>query len=208
MHEYSMISSTLIIIILTSWISYEGINKPNWRSNFLFNPYAINNGREQFGLLAHSWFHADYQHLIFNMLSLYMLGSHLEATWVSEFGTKGLVLYVTLYLAGGIASTIIPFFRHRYNSGYRSLGASGAVSAIVFATILWHPTMRLGIMFIPIPIPAYIFGPLYLLLEYYAMKRGNTGIANDGHLSGALFGILFVLMFEPSKATEFISNFI
>jgi membrane associated rhomboid family serine protease len=79
---------------------------------------------------------------------------------------------------------------------------------VVFAMILWEPKMRLGLLFIPIPIPAYIFGPLYLLFEYIAMKRGNTGIANDGHISGALFGILFVLLLSPNKAYEFIDNFV
>jgi membrane associated rhomboid family serine protease len=91
---------------------------------------------------------------------------------------------------------------------YRSLGASGAVSSVIFALILWKPNLPLGILFIPIPIPAYIFGPLYLLFEYFAMKRGNTGIANDGHISGALFGILFVLLLSPNKAYEFIDNVI
>lgn len=202
-------TSTLIIIVLTVYVSYEGIKNPTWRSSFLFNPYEISKGRETLGVLSHSWFHADWQHLIFNMLSLYMLGTLLESVWISDFGSaKGMVLYVTLYLSGGIASTIIPYLRHQHDSQYRSLGASGAVSAVVFAAILWEPTTRLGFFFIPIPIPAYIFGPLYLLLEYYAMKKGNTGIANDGHLSGALFGILFVLLLNPNKGAEFFNNFI
>ena len=203
------LSSTLIIIALTAWLSYTGINRPYWREEFLFNPYEISHGKKSWGIFTHSWFHADYQHLMFNMLSLFVIGSHLEESWCDEFGmTKGIVLYVTLYLTGGIAATIIPFFRHRYNVSYRSLGASGAVSAIVFATILWYPKMNLGLLFLPIPIPAYIFGPLYLLFEFYAMKRGNTGIANDGHISGALFGILFVLFLNPNKASEFIDNFV
>ena len=199
---------TIIIIGLTSWISYEGIRQVNWRDQYLYKPYDIAHGRSSFGIISHSWFHADYQHLIFNMLSLYMLGSALEKTWEDDYGfEKGIFLYLALYLFGGIAATVIPFFRHRNNPGYRSLGASGAVSAVVFATILWYPNMQLFILFIPIPIPAYLFGPLYLLFEFYAMKRGNTGIANDGHISGALFGILFVLLLSPSKASEFLSNF-
>lgn len=202
------LTGTLVIIILTSLVSLEGIRNENWRSVFLFNPNGISEGKRIFGVFTHMFFHADYQHLIFNMLSLYMLGSFLESKWQNDFHSKGIVLYVTLYLVGGIASTIIPFFRHKHNWNYRSLGASGAVSAVVFAAIMWEPTMPLGLMFIPIPIPAFVFGPLYLLFEFYAMKRGNTGIANDGHISGALFGILFALFLDPSRATDFIRIFI
>lgn len=203
-----IISATLLIIGLTAVISYEGIKRPFWREGFLFNPYEISKGKKQWGLLTHSWFHADYQHLLFNMFSLFMLGGRLEQTWSLNFGeSKGMVMYVVLYMMGGLAATMIPYIRHRHNSGYRSLGASGAVSAVIFAMILWEPDLPLGLLFLPIPIPAYIFGPLYLLFEYYAMKRGNTGIANDGHISGALFGILFVLLLMPNKALDFIYIF-
>jgi membrane associated rhomboid family serine protease len=204
-----IVSATLLIIGLTALVSYEGIKRPYWREGFLFNPFEISKGNHLWGLITHSWFHADYQHLLFNMFSLFMLGGCLEQSWSLSFGdSKGMVMYVTLYLVGGLAATMIPYVRHRYNSGYRSLGASGAVSAVVFAMILWEPELPLGLLFIPIPIPAYIFGPLYLLFEYLAMKRGNTGIANDGHISGALFGILFVLLLAPNKAIDFIHIFL
>ena len=118
------ISTTLIIIALTVWISYEGIKKPYWREGFLFNPYEISQGKQTWGLFTHSWFHADYQHLMFNMLSLFMLGSHLESVWTQTYGnSKGTVMYVSLYLVGGLAATVIPYFRHRNNAVYRSLGA-------------------------------------------------------------------------------------
>ena len=94
--------------------------------------------------------------------------------------------------------------KHQDNPAYRSLGASGAVSAVIFAAILWDPSMLLGIMFLPFPIPAYIFGPIYLAIEYFSMKRGGTGIAHDAHLGGAIFGILFVLLLNFEKGKEFI----
>ena len=134
-----IISATLLIIGLTALVSYEGIKRPYWREGFLFNPFEISKGNHLWGLITHSWFHADYQHLLFNMFSLFMLGGRLEQTWSLSFGdSKGIVMYVTLYLVGGLAATMIPYVRHRYNSGYRSLGASGAVSAVVFAMILWE----------------------------------------------------------------------
>ena len=203
-----VISVVYLLILLVTLISYEGFRRQYWREEYLFNPYAISNGQKSLGVFSHFWFHADWQHLIFNMLSLFMLGSVLESFWISDFGyAEGSILFLILYLFGGVASTILPFFRHRYDPNYRSLGASGAVSAVVFAAIMWYPKMQLGLLFFPIPIPAYIFGPLYLAFEYYAMRRGNTQIANDGHISGALFGILFVLLLEPSKLGEFLNNF-
>ena len=96
------------------------------------------------------------------------------------------------------------FFKHQDNSSYRSLGASGAVSAVIFAAILWEPTMLLGIMFFPFPIPAYIFGPIYLAIEYFSMKRGGSGIAHDAHIGGAVFGVLFVLLLDINKGKEFL----
>lgn len=85
-----------------------------------------------------------------------------------------------------------------------SLGASGAVSAVIFAAILWNPTMKLHLLFIPIGIPAYIFGPLYIAYEIYMDKRGNTGIAHDAHIGGAIFGILFVLFTNIDAGKRFI----
>jgi membrane associated rhomboid family serine protease len=124
---------------------------------------------------------------------------------MNAFGSVlGSVYFVSLYLLGGIAATVIPFFRHRREVQYRSLGASGAVSAVIFACILWTPDLPLYVFFIPIAIPAYIFGPIYLAIEFYAMKRGKSNIANDGHLSGALFGLLFVLTLAPHKGMDFL----
>jgi len=202
------LSVVYILIIVASLVTYEGFRREQWREGLLFNPYAIAQGQKSIGIVSHFWFHADWQHLIFNMLSLFMLGEVLETLWIEDFGyEKGSILFIALYLFGGVAATILPYFRHRNNPSYRSLGASGAVSAVVFAAIMWYPKMKLGILFFPIPIPAYWFGPVYLAIEYYAMRRGKTNIANDGHISGALFGILFVLILEPSKLSLFLSNF-
>ncbi|MFK7786217.1 MAG: rhomboid family intramembrane serine protease, partial [Crocinitomicaceae bacterium] len=104
-------------------------------------------------------------------------------------------------------ATIVPYIRNKDNPGYRSLGASGAVSAVIFAAILWNPEMRLSLFFIPIAIPAYIFGPLYLLFEFYMDKRGGGRIAHDAHIGGAIFGVLYVLIINIDKGKEFINLF-
>jgi membrane associated rhomboid family serine protease len=115
-----------------------------------------------------------------------------------------MVHFAIVYFFGGIFASLFPYTRNHENQNYTSLGASGAVSSVVFAAILWNPTMKLALLFLPIPIPAYIFGPLYLAFEYFALRRGKGNIAHDAHIGGALFGILYVLLIEPSKGSEFV----
>jgi membrane associated rhomboid family serine protease len=125
---------------------------------------------------------------------------------MNEYGTvSGELHFIVLYILGGVFATLIPYMRNQDNIHYRSLGASGAVSAIIFAAIIWNPTMQLGLLFIPIPIPAYIFGPLYLAFEYWADRKGGTGIAHDAHIGGAIFGVLYVLIINIDKGKEFFS---
>jgi membrane associated rhomboid family serine protease len=190
------------IVIATVILSYYGFNHLAWRDRWLFVPYEINQGRRFSGIISHVFIHADWTHLLFNMLSLFAMGEFLA----SEKGI-GPGPFLWLYFLGALASTLWPFARHKHQQHYASLGASGAVSAVVFASIMWNPQMQLYLMFIPFPIPAYIFGPLYLALEYYAMRRVSSNIANDSHLSGALFGVLYIVYLDPDKAYEFLSLF-
>jgi membrane associated rhomboid family serine protease len=197
-------SLVLIIIGITVLISFSVENKPDQKERMLFIPNRIKQSGEYHRLISSIFIHADLNHLAFNMLSLYFLGTLFEQQMISVYGVQlGSVNFILLYLLGGVASEIYPFIRHQDDSNYRSLGASGAVSAVLFATIFWNPTMDLFLFFIPVPIPAYIFGPIYLAFEYFAMKRGTTNIAHDAHIGGALFGILFVLLLNPNKGLEF-----
>jgi membrane associated rhomboid family serine protease len=129
-----------------------------------------------------------------------MFEQQLKFSYGSLIGTTHFIL---LYFLGGLASALVIYFRNQDNPSYRSLGASGAVSAVIFASIIWNPTMSLMIMFIPIPIPAYLFGPIYLLIEFFALRRGGTGIAHDAHIGGALFGVLYVLFLDIEKGKQF-----
>ena len=141
------------------------------------------------------------------MISLFYLGGYLEAELINNYGSVGIYYYIILYISGGVAATVFPYFKNSDNPMYRSLGASGAVSAVIFATILWEPQLELMLMFIPIPIKAYVLGPIYLAIEYYSMRKGASGIAHDAHLGGALFGILFVLLIDVNKGIEFLNIF-
>ena len=197
-----------IIIAITVLISFQANKSNSLKQRFLYIPYDVKRKNEYYRLLSHIFIHADISHLAFNMISLYFLGSTLEYYLIEFYGLQlGVCYFLILYFAGAIFASLPSFLKHQDNSAYRSLGASGAVSAVIFAAILWNPSMRLGILFIPFPIPAYIFGPIYLAVEYFSMKRGGTGIAHDAHLGGAVFGILFVLLLNINKGKEFLDLF-
>jgi membrane associated rhomboid family serine protease len=197
-------SLVLIIIGITVLISFSVENKPELKEKMLFMPNRIKHNGEYQRMISSIFIHADLNHLVFNMISLYFLGNLFEQQLIQIYGVQlGSVNFLLLYLLGGVAAEIYPFIRHQDDPYYRSLGASGAVSAVIFAAIFWNPTMNLYLFFIPFPIPAYIFGPIYLAFEYFAMKRGTTNIAHDAHIGGALFGIFFVLLLNPNKGLEF-----
>jgi membrane associated rhomboid family serine protease len=199
-----MISVLTILMGLTIIVSLNGFNNNNLKERLMFVPFRIKHKNEHLRIISHVLIHADLTHLAFNMFSLYFLGSFLENSFIQYFGFyEGESFFFILYILGGIFATFIPYYRHHENRNYQSLGASGAVSAIVFAAILWNPTMQLGILFIPIPIPAYLFGPIYLFIEYLADKKGNTGIAHDAHIGGAIFGVIFILLINFDKGKEF-----
>lgn len=194
-----------LIIGATVLISVYGFQNSDFLTKSLFIPYRVKHYNEYVRIVSHMFIHADWTHLIFNMFSLYFLGQILAFSFANSFGINGgIVHFGILYFFGGIFASLFPYVRNHENANYTSLGASGAVSAIVFAAILWNPTMKLALIFLPIPIPAYIFGPLYLAFEYFALRKGKGNIAHDAHIGGALFGILYVLLIEPTKGSEFI----
>ena len=199
-----MISVLTILMGVTIIVSLNGFNNNNLKERLLFVPFRIKHNNEHLRIISHVLIHADLTHLAFNKFSLYFLGSFLENSFIQYYGFyEGESFFLILYFLGGIFATFIPYYRHHENRNYKSLGASGAVSAIVFAAILWNPTMQLGILFIPIPIPAYIFGPIYLFIEYLADKKGNSVIAHDAHIGGAIFGVIFILLINFDKGKEF-----
>lgn len=203
----------------------KAFNDRAFLERMMFVPYDCKRNNSYHRFLSHMLIHADWGHLIFNMLSLYFLGSALLSRVVDfefvngefepiydglipEFGNiQGQIHFITLYVLGGLFGTLWPFARNQDNPGYRSLGASGAVSAVIFACVIWMPDMRLNPMFIPIGIPAYILGPLYLAYEFYAHKRGGTGIAHDAHIGGAVFGIVYALIINIDKGKAFLDYF-
>ena len=210
------LSILIIIIAVTVLTSYKAFNDGEIRGKFIYSPYRCKHNREYYRTVTHLFIHADLTHLLFNMMSLYFLGSiflsapgatyvGIDAGLMETYGfIGGQVHFVILYFIGGLFATLIPFARNQDNPHYLALGASGAVSSVIFAAIIWNPTMELNLLFIPIGIPAYIFGPLYIAFELYMDKRGNSGIAHDAHIGGAIFGILYILFINIDKGKQLI----
>lgn len=187
-------SLTLLIIIATCVISIGAFSRPQVIDKLIFYPPDITNRNQWYRFFSCGLIHADYNHLIFNMLSFYFFGEGVESACVYLFGVSGTLIYLLLYVTALGASLMPTYFKNKDNYHYRSLGASGAVSAIIFAGILLDPLNKIYIFFIPIGIPGFIFGPLYLFISAYMANRGGDSINHSAHIWGAIYGVAFLLV--------------
>jgi len=195
------------ILLLTILVSANAFKKPSLLAKMSFSPYLCKHNNEFYRFFSHLLIHADLQHLAFNMFSFYFLGSYLEQLLMVEYGVfKGEIYFLILYIFGGFFATLLPYIRNQNNQSYQSLGASGAVSAVVFAFVMWNPMADLIVLVFPMK--AWLFGILFFVYEYWAMKKGQTGIAHDAHIGGALFGILFVLLINSEKGKDLLNTFL
>ncbi len=210
---------TYIILGITIIISIMAFEKPELKGQMYLNPSQIVHDKKWCRLFSHAFIHADFMHLFFNMYVLYMFGvqgqivdglsygfESIEPRLLSDFGIKGYWYFFLLYAGGILFSSLFAVYKHQDNPHYNALGASGAVSAVVFAFIILNPSAELGIIFIPVYLPAYIFGPLMLGFEYYLSKRGGTNIAHDAHITGALFGLLFIALIDYHYYLDFFNR--
>ncbi|MDQ3048294.1 MAG: rhomboid family intramembrane serine protease [Bacteroidota bacterium] len=199
---------TLLIIGITVLVSISAMDNDSLRNKLMFNAYMINHKKEWYRFFSNGLIHADWMHLGFNMLSLYMFGRGVEDGYMTIFGAKGILFFILLYIGGLIMSSVYSYEKNKNNIYYNALGASGAVSSVIFSYIILAPTAKLSIMFIPIPggISAWIFGGIYLGIEYYLSKRGQSNIGHDAHFWGAIFGILFTILLKPSLFSRFIDK--
>lgn len=187
------ISITLIIVILTGIISFSAFNNDKLKNDLIFYPPEINRG-QVYRFITHGFIHADIGHLIFNMIALYSFGEILEQYFVfpQVFGSSGKLIYFILYFTALIVASVPDYLKHRNDYYYRSLGASGAVSAVIFSSILFNPNGGIGLIFLPgLHIPGYIFGAIYLIVSTILAKRGKDNIGHGAHISGAFYGLIF-----------------
>lgn len=197
-----MISITLIIVVVTVIVSLIGFRNSEVIDNFIFYPPDVTEKNQYYRFITCGFIHADIGHLAFNMISFYLFSNALvEPAFTSYFGDYGRAALLIMYLLALIVSLLPTYAKNKMNTQYRSLGASGAVSAVVFAGIMISPLSQLGFFIIPPIIPGFIFGPLYLVLSAYLDKRGGGNINHSAHIWGALFGVAFLII-----ATRLYSN--
>jgi membrane associated rhomboid family serine protease len=158
-------------------------------------------------MLSYGFVHSGWGHLIFNMLTLYFFGPVVEQYFAAAFGaTAGAILFAVLYVSAIAVSTVGDLLKYRDDYHYNAVGASGAVSAILFTSILFEPKMGIYIFMIPIPVPGYIFAPLYLLYCWYMARRNMDNIGHTAHFWGAVYGLVFPLLCKPSILGHFLGQ--
>jgi membrane associated rhomboid family serine protease len=190
---------TLIIVIITTVISISAFSNRALFERLQFNPYQTYHRRQWYRIITHGFLHANWPHLIINMLVLFSFGGVIEGaframsyhTWMKY----PVLWYVIFYLMSLVISSLTTLRKHKDDVWYNSVGASGAVSAVLFCSIFFDPNMTLLFM-MAIPIKAYIFGPLYLLYSVYSARQANDNINHDAHLLGAIFGFIFPLIID------------
>lgn len=192
--------TTLALIALTCAISFTGFQNRDMLERLIFWPPAVNRG-EYHRLLTHGFLHADGQHLLFNMITLFFFGRAIEGFFSRYIGIAGFALF---YLSAVVIAILPSYLKHRSDSRYRSLGASGAVSAVLFAYILLAPWQTIYVFFFPIP--AIIYALLFTAYGLYAGRLGHDHINHSAHLWGAAYGLTFALCMEPRLGPVFVER--
>jgi len=184
-------------VVLVSLVAFA--SRPA-RQALLLNPYRVRTKGEVYRLLTAGWVHGDAQHLIFNLFSLYFFAE-------DTIRVLGVTRFFVLYLSAVIVAFIPTTIRHRNNPKYNSVGASGAVAAVMFSAVLLYPKMKLMLMMLPIPVPGIIYALCYLAYSAYRSFVGNDEINHDAHFAGAIYGALLTYLFEPARVERTLRNF-
>jgi membrane associated rhomboid family serine protease len=195
-----------IIIIATVIISIVAFQNRMLFEKLRFDPYGMNIHKDWHRFFSYALLHADWGHLLINLFVFYSFGNNVLYLFEYYFGGKAILYFILLY-AGGVFVSVIPSFeKHKNNPYYTAVGASGAVSAVLFSSILMYPTGKIIFLLLPIPIPAFVFGILYLVYSWYMAKRGKDNIGHDVHFWGAIFGFVFTILLKPQLFMIFINQ--
>jgi membrane associated rhomboid family serine protease len=189
---------TIIIIAITAIVSVLAFSNHELFRRLAFNAYLIKHFKNSYRFLTYALVHADWIHLLVNMMVLYSFGRIVETYYGFYFGLKGTLYYVLLYVGGAALSTLPSYGKYKDDYSYTAVGASGAVSAILFASIVFMPLGKITIFPIPIGIPAILFGPLFLVYSAYMGKKNIDNVGHDAHFWGAIFGVVFTVVLKPA----------
>lgn len=198
MEYFNIAPVASIIFVFTIITSLYAFYDHSLYGKFMLHPFSVSKGQNVYTLITSGLVHADWMHLFFNMFTFYAFAFALESS-------MGSLRFGILYFLGLVLSDLPTVFKHKDHFNYNSLGASGAISAVLFSYILFNPMSKIYIMFIPIGIPAVVFGVLYLIYCAYASRNSRDHINHDAHFFGALTGLIFTIIFVPGILQNFIT---
>lgn len=194
----------IIIIAITAIVSVLAFYNAEMMNRLKFNAYQIKHHRQGWRFVSYALVHDGWIHLLVNMWVLYSFGNIVLRTFHTIFGIKGIAYYVLLYVGGVLFSILFDYGKYKDNIYYNAVGASGAVAAVVFASIIIYPVGGIYIFPIPISIPSWLFGILFLIYSAYMQKHGSGRIGHSAHFWGSLYGILFTIITVPHVLASFI----
>ena len=192
---------TLVLIGVTVFVSWQAFNNRALLDRLILWPPAIARHRQYDRLVTHGFVHADGTHLLFNMITLFFFGRAIEPVFVDRIGHVG---FAAFYLSAIVMAIMPTWFRHQQDASYRSLGASGAVSAVLFSFILFAPWSLILVFFLPVP--AIVYAVAYVGYSIWMDRRGGDNVNHSAHLWGAAYGVLFTVLMEPRVATTFMAR--
>jgi membrane associated rhomboid family serine protease len=195
---------TLIIIIATVITSLVTFSNHTLMGKLIFNPYMVSQKNEWYRFITSGFIHADFMHLFINMFVFYSFGSVVEEYYGQVFEEHANLYFMVLYFGALIISIAPSYAKHKNNFSYNALGASGAVAAVLFASVIFNPLGTVYVYFIKMP--AIVMAVLYVGYEYYMGKKGGDNINHDAHLWGAIFGLVFTIGLKPTLALYFIEQ--
>ncbi len=194
---------TWLIIGITSGVSFLAFRDDTLMEKLQFNAVQIIHRKQYYRLISHAFIHISWTHLIVNMLVLYFFGIGVESYFGYIFGSRSVIYFVLLYFGGMLVSNIWSLIKHQKNYYYNAVGASGAVSAVLFTYIFFNPWEKLY-LFALIPIPGIVFGAGYLIYSYLMGKQKRDNVAHDAHFLGAVFGLIFPVLLKPELFRRFV----
>ena len=192
---------TIIIVAVTALVSWLAFSNQKLLGRLILWPPAIERQHQYDRLLTHGFIHADFQHLLFNMITLFFFGRAVEHAFVERIGALG---FLGFYLSAIVIAILPSYMRHRGDANYRSLGASGAVSAVMFSFILFDPWSKIIIFPIPFGIPAVLYAVGYVAYSIWMDRRGGDNINHSAHLVGGAYGVAFTLVTMPEALNGFL----
>jgi membrane associated rhomboid family serine protease len=196
-----MFSFTIIFLLIISGVSLYAFNQPEFQERLVMQPVKIVQKKERYRFLSSALIHSDYFHLFFNVFTLYFFGDSVEHILALSYGSWGKWIFCLLFLGGVWFSNYPLFVKYKKSTTFKAFGASGGVSAVVFAHVLYYPTHDICLYFICIP--AFLYAILFLGYSYYESKRLQANTLPQQHIFGAIFGLVLAILIRPIAVIEF-----